>query len=660
MAETREYKIGGKTYKLSGDSDADFDAVLQALTQKLSGREEFIDDTTGAPLSARLAVGGAEGEDRAATLRNLGYEDVQETASGLMFRNPNTNRLTLYNPPGVDIGDVVSLTPEVAETAGAIGGAVVAAPPALAAAPFTGGASLPTIMTGSALGSQAAREAENILATQLLGRVDTRDLPKRLQDVAVRGALNAPQGPPVGQTTRRALGVSEDAPANLARLERQGITPTAANVTESPLLQRVTEATGIVGGANAYGQMQRQVLEEFAKAGRKFVANFNTKNKSDLEVVQSLQAGARSAKDLFRENQDKAFGKFYQLFDRATPVELTNTKALQAQLDELPPDLRGMLSAELNQFLPLVKKAAQGGTLPFQTVRRIRTKIGELMGSSATNSRELSSIYGALSKDLDAAVLPAGEAAQRAYAVANRYTRFREETTMPLINDILSKGLDRQLLSLIESEARGNAGQTMQRLRNILPKAAYDEVVGVMFSRAGRGNAGTQTVGDDIMAQADDWSPRKFLKFWSGLTPESKKALIGGSRFRDLRKPLDDLVRASEQLKDAEKFRNFSNTGGALIWASVLGTGGTAAATLDAGLGGLISASVVSGYGAQKLLQNPRFVRWLAKAPSQVKGSKSLADYVGRLSYISAVEPEIKEEIDHLVFKLNEAVPNAR
>ena len=135
MAETREYKIGGKTYELSGESDADFDAALQALTQKLSGREEFIDDTTGAPLPARLAVGGAEGEDRAATLRNLGYKDVEETASGLMFRDPNTNRLTLYNPPGFDLGDIVSITPEVAEATGAIGGAVVAAPPAVAAAP---------------------------------------------------------------------------------------------------------------------------------------------------------------------------------------------------------------------------------------------------------------------------------------------------------------------------------------------------------------------------------------------------------------------------------------------------------------------------------------------------------------------------------------------
>tara|TARA_R110000782_G_C14809471_1_gene412624 strand:+ start:1157 stop:3139 length:1983 start_codon:yes stop_codon:yes gene_type:complete len=660
MAETREYKINGENYKLTGEKEADFDSALKTLTQKLSGREDFIDDTTGAPPAARLAVGGAEGEDRAATLRNLGYKDVRETASGLAFRNPKTNRMTLYNAPGLDLGDVVSITPEVAEAAGAIGGAVLAAPPAIAAAPFTGGASLTAIMGGSALGSQVAREGENLLAKSLFGRVDTRDLPQKFQDVAVRGLLNAPQGPPVGQTTRRALGVSENAPENLARMERLGITPTAANVSESPLLQRVTEATGIFGGANPYGKMQQQVLEQFSEAGRKFVANFNKQNKSDLEVVQSLQVGARKAKQSFRDTQDKAFTKFYALFDRATPVQMTNTKGLQAQLDELPPDLRGMLSAELNQFLPLVEKAAQGGTLPFQAVRSMRTKVGELMGSTSTNSKELASIYGALSKDLDAAVLPAGEAAQKAYKVANRYTRFRENTTMPLIDDILSKGLDKQLLDLINAEARGNAGQSMQRLRNILPKAAYDEVVGVVFNRAGRGTPGTQTVGDDIMAQADDWSPRKFLTFWSGLTPESKKAFIGGTPYRDLRKPLDDIVRASEQLKDAEKFRNFSNTGGALIWASVLGAGGTTSALLDTAAGGAVSMSVLSGYGLQKVMQNPRFVHWLSKAPSQVKGSKSLADYVGRLAYVATVEPEIKDEIDQLVRQLSARIPDAR
>ena len=170
-----------------------------------------------------------------------------------------------------------------------------------------------------------------------------------------------------------------------------------------------------------------------------------------------------------------------------------------------------------------------------------------------------------------------------------------------------------------------------------------------MFNRAGRGNPGTQTVGDDIMAQADDWSPRKFLTFWSGLTPESKKAFIGGTRYRDLRKPLDDLVRASEQLKDAEKFRNFSNTGGALIWASVLGAGGATGALVDTAAGGAVSMSVLSGYGLQKLMQHPRFVRWLSKAPSQVKGSKSLADYVGRLAYVATVEPEIKDEIEEII-----------
>ena len=59
-------------------------------------------------------------------------------------------------------------------------------------------------------------------------------------------------------------------------------------------------------------------------------------------------------------------------------------------------------------------------------------------------------------------------------------------------------------------------------------------------------------------------------------------------------------------------------------------------------------------------MQNPRFVHWLSKAPSQVKGSKSLADYVGRLAYIATVEPEIKDEIDQLVRQLSARIPDAR
>src|SRR5262245_36473335 len=96
--------------------------------------EKGLDKRSGANASARRDVGGAiTPMDKLATLRRY-YPDAQPYGDdNFVFTDPSTGRPTLYNPPGLDPGDIPSLTPEAFEFTGGTVGALAAGPRAIAA-----------------------------------------------------------------------------------------------------------------------------------------------------------------------------------------------------------------------------------------------------------------------------------------------------------------------------------------------------------------------------------------------------------------------------------------------------------------------------------------------------------------------------------------------
>ena len=74
---------------------------------------------------------------------------------------------------------------------------------------------------------------------------------------------------------------------------------------------------------------------------------------------------------------------------------------------------------------------------------------------------------------------------------------------------------------------------------------------------------------------------------WNRISPEAKKVLFGGLRYRDLAPELDNLVRVVSSLKEVEKLTNTSNTASHLIAFTTLQT-----------LGGALTGFAVGGEGA--------------------------------------------------------------
>lgn len=83
-------------------SEADRAKAINAYLQS-DAAKEFIDQDTGAPAFVRAQVGGSPTEDRLANIRRFYPDAAPYDDDNFIYTNPDTGRLTLYNPPGFDV-----------------------------------------------------------------------------------------------------------------------------------------------------------------------------------------------------------------------------------------------------------------------------------------------------------------------------------------------------------------------------------------------------------------------------------------------------------------------------------------------------------------------------------------------------------------------------
>ena len=128
------------------DSDKEYGDVTDSFINELAQARLLasVDTKTGAPANVRAAVSAAQTEtDRLATLKNFYPDAVPVQAldpefgvakfgyGNFVYTNPETGQLTLFDEDlklfGISVPglrDFVDVGPEIAETAGAIGGEV--------------------------------------------------------------------------------------------------------------------------------------------------------------------------------------------------------------------------------------------------------------------------------------------------------------------------------------------------------------------------------------------------------------------------------------------------------------------------------------------------------------------------------------------------------
>ena len=625
-----------------------------------------IDTFSGAPSRVRTLVGGAPNQAaRLATLRKF-YPDAQIYGEdNFVFTDPETNQATLYNPPGLDAGDISSITPEIYEYGGGVLGGAAAAIPGVMAAPATLGGSLATIPVGVGLGAAAGRELENQIA-MARGRVDPRALPERATDASLTAGINVAgqrAGEYAPQAVKALLGGGRAAQKKIYdAFQRSGVTPRAGAVTGSSAIQSAEQAVAITpGGSGIMSKAFNDTLDELGAASKRVAESFGRRMDKD-ELGRHVYRSVKDSFSRFKANSEQLYKKVYT--GRLRPSTQVDVSPIINKLDSMVSDLAG--SPKLSsRFMGEAQKllddfGEDASTLTFAGLRKIRTRIGDklndpfMVGDDTVGAYK--QIYGALSEVLDDAVLKSGDdAAKAAWKRANTWYAKNRSNRIDFLNEIIRMGDPgglsgpAKIADFLKASGTASASR-LSRLRGSLLPEEWDAVVGSTLYEMGKARPSAQQAGEALMEAADEFSPATFITNWARLSSKTKKSLLGGTRYSEARGQLDDLVKISNELKNADKFRNYSNTARNVIWASLIGGAGVAEQTFSGGLSytaAAIGGATIPPYLVAKLLTNPRFTRWMVNGMKRVTDKPaSLNLHLTRLATIAKLEPEIREEIE--------------
>ncbi len=637
-------------------SDADRAKAISAFIQS-DAAKEFIDRDTGSPAFVRAQVGGAPAQDRLANIKRYYPDAAPYGDDNFVYTNPDTGKLTLYNPPGMDFGDVASIAREAFVATGAGLGASFGFAGGLTTGPGAVVASPTMAALGAGTGGSVAGELFDTYSNIVLGRVDTRSVFDRTVDAGTEFFLSAAGqrgGELLTEGAKRALGGGTKKAAQLAQKFRSlRIEPPAGAVSSSNTvgtLEKALEASPFSG--DVIQKQAKRVLEEITKAANSMIAKFGTPV-SKAETGSVIRTAASNAAGRFKATQNAAYEKAFDLIGKDAPVALDAVRALreslEKQLGEAPGSLKRSLGQAINTLKTIEMDAAESavsGTIPFSALRQIRTAIGKdldeplLAGSTGSQNVAMRQVYGALTEDMSAVAKLAGPEARKALEVADRYTRAWMNTAGATLNKIGKFDTDEQAYNFAMSRL-GDGGTNLQRLRNQFEPEEWDTVAASVLEKIGLARPGAQDATGEV------FSVNTFLTNWSKMSAEAKNALFGGKRYAEMREGLDTLVDVASSLKGVEKLANTSNTGRVLITYLTLTGAGTGLAEMGAGQGaGALSAFLVGGLGSRysaKLITSPRFINWLT---TPVTNPNGIGAHFGRLTAIASEDPALKEPIE--------------
>ena len=379
-----------------------------------------------------------------------------------------------------------------------------------------------------------------------------------------------------------------------------------------------------------------------------------------------IQNAVQNARQKFKARQDTLYGAAYDAAGNVT----SNLKNLQELKDFLsnqkslaPSTLGQDISPAINQINRILRDAtANNNALPLDILRGIRTQIGKNLGPikgkvriAKEGDEYLSSIYSALTKDMNAAVKSADNTeALFLLTKADRYTKLNNNLNVRKVFDEIDK---RKLPSQVFDFAMQGSDAGATRINSILRNLNAEQ----------RGAMAATVLGRLGYRPGQDFSASTFLTNWQKLNPKAKKSLFGADKYREMSNELNSLVRILDVAVERGKAENVSKT------ATVLQTVGTINSLITAG--GLVTYGVMSGspgasaagstlagaamtpVAISTLITSPKFIRWLkGTAQATQRNPNQLGIQLARLGVIaerdSDLAPAINEFMNNMAVTL--------
>ena len=642
-------------------------AAKKAQTDK-SWERENIDSESGAPGLVRAMVGELETTDeKLATLNKYYPGTVPYGEDNFLFFDPDTKKFTLYNPPGLDLGDVASLTKTGFEIVGGGLGAAAGFVSGLGTGPGAVVSSPTLAVIGAGIGTEVGARGFDFFTGVFAGRERApKPLSQEFTETGVRVGLASTgqaAGPVIAEAGKRALtGVSStarNAASDLiAKFEYLGIEPVGAAIGRKGMLGRM--GAGFEQMAAAGPIMQKQAervivqLDSALQSISSRMGQIRTVNEAGAALKASVEAAEKRVRDGFSKKYDDVFDEI-GADTLVTDMSSVGTvlQPFLKQIAELPADAQ-----PAGQILALVKKYdalskfAEAGNITFRELRDFRTQLRLIRSKTTSNTQGdydglVKDIYESITDDLAIAANSVNPKLGAKLKAIDTERAIFADTAQKTFDKIKSFDADNQAFDhlLISAKGMGKEGvKALQRLRENFTPDEWGDVASSALYNLGRERAGAQ------VGEAAEFSVATFMTRLSEIKkngPEGMEAFFGGTQFAGVSEDLMKLVDVVGALKEVKRYTNFSNTAGAMnqmiFWQALSSAGAGLAAGDVVGAALAIGGTVLAPAGAAKLMTNPAFIKWLSTPASQI--SQDVASHVARLVAIGQAEPEIQEEL---------------
>ena len=314
---------------------------------------------------------------------------------------------------------------------------------------------------------------------------------------------------------------------------RAGSTPTVGQGANN-VRSRYSEAAlrNLPGSAGVVRGRLDEQADEIGAGVEKIASKLSAAQggeRAGRAVVEGI-TGPSGFMKRFKAQSNQLYDEVERQLPPGTAVAPSST---QQVLAELTTPIQGAANTSgllLNSKVAGIAKAfgddlaANGGTMPYEAMKRLRTQLGEVIGDSVLSpdapTRQLRRLYGSLSDDMTAAAVATGNPrAIQAASRANNYYR----AGMKRVDDIervidKNGGFEKVYSALYSSGKEG--GTTLRKVMSSLDGQAQRDLAATTLRRLGKANPSAQ---DDV---GELFNPETYLTNWNRLAPEAKRALF--------------------------------------------------------------------------------------------------------------------------------------
>lgn len=451
----------------------------------------------------------------------------------------------------------------------------------------------------------------------------------------VKGGVRGMDGAPMQSAI-------DDAKAN-------GVNLTAGQASGNRAVQSTESALSKVPGAA--GRMAKTAAGQLDDAGARMaaLADSAAPQRGPEQAGRTIERGIRGFAERFKVKTDRLDAEMAAQIPQAGKFSVSNTLQKVGDLTQPIPDAPAMSAlladkvlnrAEVKAFM--ADAAANNGVMPYESLRQIRTIIGQEMNSTdiigTPAQGRLKSLYGALSSDMAQAAKQSGPKAERAWNRFNSYYSSGKDR-IDYLRGVIKEAGEATYKSAMTGS---NDGATKLRaIKRSLKPAEFDEVTATVIERLGKATPGNQNAGGDA------FSFNTFLTNYNRLPRSTRDTLFSGKQSFYL----DKLAKTAERVKDSGGvFANPSGTAQATVnIAAQAGVGAFVLSQLMAGnVGGALktvgvaAGAAVSSNVMARVLTKPEIVEWIAQG-QKISGPRA-QQHLARLTALAEQQDSDEEK----------------